>query len=157
MNVHMPPGPLPPRRMLFLAGSIEQGSADDWQTRLTDALHDVPGDALNPRRQAWDSSWRQSLDEPRFRGQVEWELTGIETSELVAMYFAPNTKSPITLLELGIVAATTPSKLIVCCPEGFWRNGNVEIVCHRYGATLVTDWQPFVDAVRRRIWQLGPT
>jgi hypothetical protein len=28
-------------------------------------------------------------------------------------------------------------KLLVCCPEGFWRKGNVEIVCARYGVPLV--------------------
>ena len=46
------------------------------------------------------------------------------------MYFDPNTKSPISLLELGLFAQS--KKLIVCCPEGFWRKGNVDIVCDRY-------------------------
>ena len=48
----------------------------------------------------------------------------------------------------SINAATTPEKLIVCCPEGFWRKGNVEVVCARFGAPLVGDWSAFVAAVR---------
>ena len=151
MKFHQPPEPFPDSPSLFLAGSIEQGSADDWQTRLAAALKDIDGDALNPRRDAWDASWRQSIDEPRFREQVEWELDGLERARLVAMYFAPHTKAPITLLELGIVAARAPDKLVVCCPNGFWRKGNVEIVCRRFGVTLVEDWASFVEVVRDRV------
>jgi hypothetical protein len=29
---------------------------------------------LNPRREDWDSSWIQSIDNPQFREQVEWEI-----------------------------------------------------------------------------------
>ena len=46
-------------------------------------------------------------------------------------YIDPETKSPITLMELGIHAHG--SKIIImCCPDGFYRKGNVEIVCDRY-------------------------
>jgi hypothetical protein len=38
---------------------------------------------------------------------------------------------------LGIVAAMDPSKAIVCCPEGYWRKGNVDVICQRYGITQV--------------------
>ena len=51
------------------------------------------------------------------------------------MYFDPETKSPITLLELGLYARS--GKLVVCCPHGFWRRGNVDIVCDRYGVDQV--------------------
>jgi hypothetical protein len=148
VKIHRPPAALPDAPSLFLAGSIELGRADDWQTCLAVALEDIDGDALNPRRDEWDASWRQSIAEPRFREQVEWELDGLERARLVAMYFAPQTQAPITLLELGIVAARAPEKLIVCCPDGFWRKGNVEIVCRRFGITLVNDWHAFVDVVR---------
>src|SRR5215510_12567556 len=65
-------------RAVFLAGSIDQGAADDWQARLTAALVDLDVVILNPRRDAWDASWRQSINEPRFREQVEWELDGLQ-------------------------------------------------------------------------------
>lgn len=118
---------------VFLAGSIEMGVAEDWQAKLTTALaaHDIL--ILNPRRAAWDSSWEQSIDNPQFRGQVEWELDALDAADHIVFYFAPDTKSPITLLELGIHAAKNPQKMIVCCPAGFWRKGNVDIVCARYG------------------------
>jgi C-terminal processing protease CtpA/Prc len=34
------------------------------------------------------------------------------------------------------------------CPQGFWRKGNVEIVCARYGAQLTHDWEAFITLLR---------
>jgi hypothetical protein len=79
----------------------------------------------------------QSADNPQFREQVEWELDALELANLVVMYLAPGTMSPISLLELGIYAANGGNKLVVCCPEGFHRKGNVDIVCERYGIEQV--------------------
>ena len=59
---------------------------------------------LNPRRVDWDSSWTQSIREPKFRGQVEWELDALERAQVIAMWFVPETRAPITLLELGLHA-----------------------------------------------------
>ena len=115
---------------VFLAGSIEMGAAEDWQTRLADELINKDVVLYNPRRDEWDSSWEQSIMNPQFYQQVNWEMNALEKSHLIIMYFSPETKSPISLLELGLYAAS--GKMIVCCPEGFWRKGNVEIVCDRY-------------------------
>jgi hypothetical protein len=115
---------------LFLAGSIEMDTAAHWQTHVIEALHDLPGVILNPRRADWDASWIQDIHNDQFRAQVEWELRGLEIANAIMVCFDPNTRSPITLLELGL---TITKPLYVVCPEGFWRKGNVDIVCHRYG------------------------
>ena len=112
------------------------GSAEDWQTSLEEKLSGMDIIILNPRRDHWDSSWLQSKTTPQFREQVEWELNALETADLIAMYFAPHTKSPVSLLELGLFARS--GKLVVCCPDGFWRKGNIDIVCERYGVKQVT-------------------
>lgn len=116
---------------IFLAGSIEMGSAENWQDRIKELLKNRRVQILNPRRDDWDSSWIQSKDNPQFRQQVEWELRAQEKADKIIMYFDPKTKSPISLLELGLFVKS--GKLIVVCPEGFWRKGNVDIVCERYG------------------------
>jgi len=118
---------------VFLAGSIEMGVAEDWQAKVAAALAPLDVLVLNPRRASWDASWAQTIDNPPFREQVEWELDALDAADTVLMYFAPDTKSPITLLEMGIHAAANPERMIVCCPDGFWRKGNVDIVCKRYG------------------------
>jgi hypothetical protein len=147
-----PPAPLdlsPGERSLFLAGSIEMGQAEPWQSEVERALVDEEVVILNPRRDDWDPSWNQSIRNPRFRAQVEWELSGQEFATLIAMYFAPATKAPITLLELGLFARS--GKLIVCCPADFWRSGNVAVVCERHGIPLVDRLTDLVDRVRQRL------
>src|SRR5262245_12299742 len=122
------------RPSVFLAGSIEMGTAEDWQADFELALADLDVTILKPRRDEWDASWVQSIDNRPFREQVEWELAGQEQATVIAMYFAPETKAPITLLELGLFARS--GKAIVCCPAGYWRRGNIEVVCRRYGVPL---------------------
>jgi hypothetical protein len=120
---------------IFLAGSIEMGKADEWQKRFEYMVQDLPGTIFNPRRDDWDSSWHQDINNDHFYEQVQWELQALDEADVIAMYFDPNTKSPITLLELGLHADN--KGLIVACPDGFYRKGNVDIVCDRYGIPVV--------------------
>lgn len=136
--------------VVFLAGSIEQGEAPDWQAQLCGQLSELPLVMLNPRRASWDASWIQSLTNPRFVEQVEWELAGLERADLVVMYFAPTTRAPITLLELGLVAHRGGERVVVCCPEGYWRKGNVDVVCRRYGVAQVATLEELAEAIRAR-------
>lgn len=126
------PNKLP--KKVFLAGSIglpdSGGEAENWQEKIIRECSNESIIFLNPRRTDWDSSWTQSIQNYHFREQVEWELNSLEEADHIVMYFDPNTKSPISLLELGLHARS--GKLIVCCPEGFWRKGNVDIVCNKY-------------------------
>lgn len=134
---------------VFLAGSIEMGSAEIWQERVEQALERLDVVVLNPRRDEWDSSWVQRIESQPFRQQVEWELEAQESATLIAMYFDPATRSPITLLELGLAARS--EKLLVCCPEGFWRLGNIEVVCARYDVPLFSHLDEMIDETKHRL------
>ncbi len=133
---------------IFLAGSIEQDKAENWQNYLIRNLADTNLTLLNPRRESWDASWVQSIENEQFRGQVEWELAALEAADHIVIYFDPNTKSPISLLELGLFAQT--GKVTVCCPEGFWRKGNVDIVCKRYGVPQVGSLAKLLEQMRKK-------
>ena len=65
---------------------------------------------------------------------MDWELQGLEIADAILMFFDPDTKSPISLLELGLFADS--KKLIVACPDGYWKKGNVEIICSKYRIPL---------------------
>lgn len=137
---------------LFAAGSIEMGVAEQWQERLAKALEPVPGTLFNPRRDDWDSTWVQSIEHPKFKQQVQWELDHIHTADVVSVYFAPDTKAPITLLELGLVARLR--RAVACCPRAFYRRGNVEVVCDYFGVPLFDTWEPWVAEVERHLrWE----
>lgn len=133
---------------IFLGGSIEMGVAEDWQTRVTEqfAMYENVT-ILNPRRDEWDSSWEQRMSNPQFLEQVTWELDALMHSRLIIMYFSPGTKSPISLMELGLFK---DHNIFVCCPDGFWRKGNVEIVCDRYGIPLFDDLDTMVTEIKRK-------
>lgn len=133
---------------IFLAGSIEMGNAENWQEELT-KYFEKDFNIFNPRRDDWDSSWIQSIDNPQFYEQVSWELNALEKADLIIMYFDPNTKSPISLLELGLYA--TSKKLHVICPEGFWRKGNVDIVCQKYDIPLYDSIESFKNKIKNEI------
>lgn len=118
-------------KTIFLAGSIEQDQASHWQEEIIENLKQYNYTVFNPRRKEWNANWEQQVDNPNFKQQVDWELDALEKADVILMYFDPKTKSPISLLELGLFAKS--GKLLVCCPTGFWRKGNVDIVCQRYG------------------------
>ena len=151
MQLIKPPSPLQDldfSRAVFLAGSIDMGSAEDWQACIATALQDTDLTLLNPRRDHWDSSWEQRLSNPQFREQVEWELDAQEQAAMIAMYFAPSSQAPISLLELGLFADS--GKLVVCCPDGYWRKGNVEVVCDRYNIPLAASLDDLIAAIQTK-------
>lgn len=131
---------------VFLGGSIEMGKAADWQQAVVSAIKDLDVVILNPRRKDWDSSLKQELTDPRFVEQVTWELQALEDSDIIVIYFDPTTKSPISLLELGLHARQ--KGILVCCPEGFYRKGNVDITCQKYNVPVFPDLNALVRTLR---------
>lgn len=151
MKVLKPPASLEGREghSVFLAGTIDNGASVDWQAQVSEALADLPGTLLNPRRDTWDPTWEQSIHNQPFREQVEWELQGLEEADIVMLYFAPGSKSPISLLELGLFAHS--ERVLVCAPEGFWRKGNIEVVCERYKIPRFEHLQDLIHEIRTRL------
>jgi hypothetical protein len=134
------------KKSIFLAGTIEMGDSIDWQKDIVEFLKDDDGIILNPRRDNWDSSWEQKKENIEFREQVEWELYGIKNSSIVIFNFLPNSKSPITMLELGL--CLNEQKALVCCPEGFWRKGNIDVSCAFFGIPVFIDYDEFKENIK---------
>jgi hypothetical protein len=137
------------RPSVFLAGSIEMGLAEDWQTRIQEELKDLDVTVFNPRRDDWDSSWTQEQSNQQFNAQVNWEMNRLDECDIMFMYFSPETKSPISLLELGSYGPRSIS--VVCCPPGFWRRGNVEIFCTRHDIPMFDTLDEAIGALRTKI------
>jgi len=131
-------------KSVFLGGSIEQGTAEDWQKYVSGKLQSS-FNVFNPRRSDWDSSWEQNITNAQFFQQVEWELNALEHSDYIIMNFIPETMSPISLLELGKFAQ--PGKMFVCCPEGYWRKGNVDIFCSKYNIEMFDNIDQLINTL----------
>lgn len=143
-------------KKIFTAGSIEMGKAEPWQDRLVKEFPDDNVLFMNPRRDDWDSTWKQDpTPGTKFHEQVTWELAHIEKADIVVFYFDPKTQSPITLMELGLCLGSDPSidsrRFIVCCPDGYFRKGNVVITCKRHGVNVVNTYEDFVKKLKAAI------
>lgn len=141
---------LPKGISIFLAGSIEMDKAEDWQKKVASKFSKYDITFFNPRRDSWDSSWKQDINDENFNYQVNWEMDHLEISDIILIYFEPNTKSPISLLELGLYADS--NKIIICCPDGFWRKGNIQIVSNRYNIPLYDDMDDALYALEHLIY-----
>lgn len=121
---------------IFLAGTIDMGTSVDWQADVEQKLNELDVCILNPLRDGFDASMEQSINNPAFTEQVWWELNALDEADVIFMNFVSGSKSPISLLELGLYASSR--KIVVCCPHDFWRKGNVDVVCDRYGVPVYT-------------------
>jgi hypothetical protein len=118
-----------PSPSIFLAGTIDMGDSPNWQEDVRQWLHEETGTLVNPRREKWIDSAKAKHE------QITWELRSLRQCDYVLMYFAPGSKSPVSMLELGLFH----SKMIVCCPEGFWRRENIVLTCQDFKVQMCHD------------------
>ena len=119
-------------RRIFLAGTIDTGDSSDWQNTLISRLSDDRYQNLNitiynPRR---DKEFNVDDQEE----QIRWELNHLDKADVILVNILPDSKSPITLMEIGLYANS--GKLVVVCPKEFYRYDNVRIVCEKYNIPL---------------------
>lgn len=138
---------------VFLAGSIEMGNAVLWQKQMATELSTLPITVNNPRRGAWDPNVSKDAKDEAFAAQVKWELSALEHADVICFFLDELTLSPVSLLELGLWAHS--GKVIVCCGDGFWRGGNVHLVCERYGVPFVKTFAELVPAIKERLVEKG--
>jgi hypothetical protein len=115
---------------IFLAGSIDNGRAYNWQEDVIAHFSEAAVDLYNPRRDEWDAGILADPADPDFCEQVQWELDAMKQADYIIMNLLATSQSPVSLFELGLYANS--NKLLVCCPDAFWRSGNVKLVCSYY-------------------------
>lgn len=133
---------------IFLGGTIDMGNSEDWQAKVAESLKQESVILLNPRRDDWNKDWKPIKQEPEFRKQVEWELDALEQSDFIIMFFGKDSLSPISLLEMGLYAKS--GKLLIVCPEGFWRKGNVDITAEKYGIKQFETIDEVIDFLKSK-------
>lgn len=89
---------------IFLAGGIT--NCPDWQSDIAALMEDIPGVAMNPRREG------EFLDSDSDI-QIEWEYNALREAELIMFWFPKETLCPITLFELGAFSHQSDTRLIV--------------------------------------------
>jgi len=100
------------RHRVYLAGST---NGYNWQGQFINRLAGLDVDVFNPR----------SLKD----GIFGWEIDHLNVATVIALHFEPEDPSPSGLLTLGMFAKT--DRLIVSCPDAFYRKADVDIICER--------------------------
>ncbi|KAH8622827.1 hypothetical protein IG631_22576 [Alternaria alternata] len=149
-----PPDPPTYRKFtVFTAGSIEMGKAVNWQPLMVTMLSHLPITVCNPRKGSWDQSITQQAKDELFKQQVVWELGALEQADVICFFFDTVTLSPVSLLELGLWAAS--GKLVVCCGDRYWKSGNVHLVCERYDVPRAESFEELVPLVEKTLKKKG--
>ncbi|MGL5938448.1 MAG: nucleoside 2-deoxyribosyltransferase domain-containing protein [Phocaeicola sp.] len=119
---------------IFLAGTIDMGKSIDWQAAMSEQFKDrYNGEFLffNPRRAKGLDGTAEDFDY-----QVRWELSHLDEADTIVMYIIGSSKSPISLLEMGLFMQS--KKMIVVCEPDYYRYDNVRITCDYYGTPCYT-------------------
>lgn len=114
---------------VFLAGTIDNGNSFNWQEEVIKEYTERFGDDIifyNPRR--------PDCNPMDLTHQIKWEQAHLDGADLIVMCLLDDSKSPISLLELGLYAQS--NKIIVFCNSKFYRYQNIELTCEKYGIPL---------------------
>ena len=130
-------------KSVFLAGTIDNGNSLNWQDKTIIELINLGVknlEVFNPRREHWNPNPTKEEMEK----QIKWEQEHLDKTNVIAMVLLDDSKSPISLLELGLYAKS--KKLIVFCTPNFYRWDNVRLTCEKYNITLIQDLHPTIIA-----------
>lgn len=118
----------PDSKTVFLAGTIDGGNSFNWQEDIIDKCKDLDITFFNPRRKKWEAN------SAGIECQIRWEQEHLDQADLIVMCLLDDSKSPISLLELGLYAQS--GKLLIFCNEAFYRYTNVKLTCQKYNIPL---------------------
>ena len=128
---------------IFLAGTIDCGNSPDWQhdyvEKLKENVKKLPGIlyVYNPRRDSGEGIQPGDIEEMNY--QITWELEHMEKASKIYMRILGDSKSPISLLELGLWAGKDPTKIVVCCDPSYYRYQNIAVTCKKSSVMMIAE------------------
>lgn len=140
------------RLSIFLGGTASDTGEPDWRDTLNKGLADQAVAIFDPKRDDWDSTWREDFSDTRWADQIQWELDMQDTADIIVVLFHGVTAAPISLAEMGMAART--GKLIACALDGYCKKGYVEAVCRKFKAPFVRSEDELRRVVMERLGEL---
>ncbi len=133
---------------VFLAGTIDNGASIDWQQNIVDKMRNFSGNFLlyNPRRSVWDANDKRELEY-----QINWELDHLEAADYILMNILGSSKSPVSLLELGIHIHS--GKILLVCDPSYYRYDNVRITCKKYHVKIYHTIEEALQTIQ--LWKIN--
>ena len=130
------------RAYLFLAGSMNNNSTNNWRNKIIKIL----GNSFNYLDPT--NSNHDKLDKQQMKTHVEWELNAMEMADIILLNFLPKALSPISLVELGMYVAS--KKLIVVCPKEFYKSSYVNTLCEKYNTPIFLKMDDAINLIKNK-------
>ena len=119
------------KQSIFLAGSMDFNSESNWRKRVINEFN-KDYNFFDPTITNHDTLTNSQMEK-----HIQWELAALELSDKVLLNFLSVSESPISLIELGMYVKTT--KLIVVCPDKFYKSRYIKTLCATYATPFFTD------------------
>ena len=124
----------------FLAGSMDFNSGDSWREKVVNELKESVC-IFDPTRIE-----HNDFSDAQMKEHIEWELDALALSDRILLNLLPSSKSPISLVELGLYVES--AKLIVVCPESFYQRRYIETICNKYDTVLFDNLDEGIEYIK---------
>lgn len=118
---------------VFLAGSINNGQAEDWQNSVVSVAQSLWLETdltiYNPRRDQWSEDHENE--------QMAWTLPLLKTVDYIIMHLTSDGGSPISTLELGMFISDP--RLYLSVHDSYTRKETILYHYHHFGHKPVYD------------------
>ncbi|GAA3594258.1 nucleoside 2-deoxyribosyltransferase domain-containing protein [Flavivirga amylovorans] len=127
------------KNYIFLAGSIDLNLPSNWRKEVIDIIgakaHFLDPTIIN----------HNELNDSQMKNHIHWELDALHLADKVFLNFLPSSKSPISLIELGMYIKT--SKLVVVCPNEFYQSRYIKTLCNKYKVSVFNSLSIAVNSI----------
>lgn len=124
----------------FLAGSIDFDSSHSWREKVKKELKGTIR-FFDPTRIE-----HNDFTDAQMKEHIEWELDALKLSDRILLNLLPESKSPISLVELGLYVQS--DKLIVVCPKSFYKRRYIETICNKYDTVLFDNLDEAIEYIK---------
>ncbi len=151
LTVVTPPSLYFPSRgpKIFLAGSVGNGNAPDWQSRIIDYMQtnwtEKNVTVYNPRRPSGEFLPENEVE------QATWTISMLNAADYIILHLTGDTGSPISTFELGLFVAD--ERLHLSIDDSYSRKEIIEIHYDFFGIGQIYDSpENSIDAIKTKDW-----
>lgn len=129
------------KKYYFLAGSMDFNESNSWRQKIMQEMKHLVH-FLDPTRIE-----HNDFSDSQMKEHIEWELDALNISDKIILNFKEDSKSPISLLELGMYVKS--SKLVVVCPSKFYQRRYINVLCNKYNTPFFDSFDEAIEYLKK--------
>ncbi|WP_055447706.1 nucleoside 2-deoxyribosyltransferase domain-containing protein [Lacinutrix mariniflava] len=129
------------KKYYFLAGSMDFNESNSWRQKIMQEMKHLVHFLDATRIEHNDFS------DSQMKEHIEWELDALIISDKIILNFKEDSKSPISILELGMYVKS--SKLVVVCPNKFYQRRYINVLCNKYNTPFFDSFDEAIEYLKK--------